>query len=118
MTLCRESVIPESFRNTVFGNITFGFLDMCHRFGKICPSFSLYSPSPFHRAGPSVHLSPYARNTPSAVDGFFKYNKLSISNDFGTNFTVFIPKKMKQHQVHVKTCMMVVFFWMFSPHGV
>jgi len=25
--------------------------------------------------------------------------KLSISNDIGRHFTVFIPKKMKQHQV-------------------
>lgn len=35
------AVIPESFRNTVLGTITPGFLDMCHRFGKICASFSL-----------------------------------------------------------------------------
>ena len=40
---------------------------------KICALFALYSRSPFYRAGPSVHLSAYARNTPRTVDGFFKY---------------------------------------------
>ena len=34
MTMCRGSVIPENFTNTVLGNITLGFLDMCHRCGK------------------------------------------------------------------------------------
>jgi hypothetical protein len=44
MTLSRGSVIPESLRNTVLVNITLGFLDICHRFGK---KYAL--PFPFFR---------------------------------------------------------------------